>query len=45
MVTAAIETDNIKMTSCYSIAHAELTAGHWLVCQGSGWESIGLCKF
>ena len=39
------KTDGMKITSCYATAHAELAAGHWLMCQGSGRGSMGLSKF
>ena len=39
------KTDSMKITSCYATAHAELAAGHWLMCQGSGRGSRGLSKF
>ena len=42
---AATEIDSMKITSCYATAHAELPAGHWLICQGSGRGSMGLSKF
>ena len=42
---AAAETDSMKITSYYATAHPELAAGHWLMCQGSGRGSMGLCKF
>ena len=43
--TVVTKTDSIKTTSCYAIAHAELAAGRWLMCQGSGRGSRGLSKF
>ena len=41
MDTAATETDSIKITNCYATTHAKLAAGHWLMCQGGGRESMG----
>ena len=39
------KTDSMKITSCYATAHAELAAGHCLMCQGSGQGSMELSKF
>ena len=44
-LAAATETNSMKITSCYTTAHAELAAGHWLMCQGSGRGIMGLSKF
>ena len=41
---AATEIDSVRITSCYATAHAELAAGHWRMCQGSGRGTIGLSK-
>ena len=35
----------MKIMSCLVTTHAELAAGHWLMCQGSGRGSMGLSKF
>ena len=43
--TVVRKTDSVKVTSCYVTAHAELAAGHWLMCQGSGRGSMGLSTF
>ena len=45
MDTVVTKTDSMKITGCYATAHAELAAGHWLMCQGSGRGSMGLSKF
>ena len=43
--TVVTKTDSMKITSCFATTHAELAAGHWLMCQGSGRGSMGLSKF
>ena len=43
--TVVTKTDSMKITSCLVTTHAELAAGHWLMCQGSGRGSMGLSKF
>ena len=43
--TVATKTDSMEITSCFVTTHAELAAGHWLMCQGSGRGSMGSSKF
>ena len=43
--TVVTKTDSMKIMSCLVTTHAELAAGHWLMCQGSGRGSMGLSKF
>ena len=42
--TVVTKTDSMKIMSCLVTTHAELAAGHWLMCQGSGRGSMGSSK-
>ena len=43
--TVVTKTDSMKIMSCLVTTHAELAAGHWLMCQRSGRGSRELSKF
>ena len=43
--TTTAKTNGAKIMRCYVIAHAEIASRQWLMCQGSGWGSMGLSQF